>query len=294
MSIRHPYKKHNKPDKLWESLRMEGLINNAVSNFKIPDTIKKEEAWHKLEKSFGSIKEPRLINASFKLYAIAASVCILIAGGYIFNLINNKTIICPRGQQVVLILPDESTVRMNSSTKVSYKLYQWKKNRKITLDGEAFFEVKKGRKFEVITKHATISVLGTSFNVFARDNCLNVVCKTGSVAVSRQDKVILKAGDGCRSLNDTQSLKMYKPVLAVQTGWISGKFWFENALLTDVLKEIERQFDVNINYEDSTDRYYTGYFTNADLCEALKLVCLPMQLNYKINKKEININSKFN
>jgi transmembrane sensor len=294
MSVRNLNNEIKNTSNLPEGNELEMLIFKTVSNLKVPETIDKAGAWGKLEKSIENKNEKRGFKVSFNIYAIAASICFLIAGAYIFNKLYNKTVVCPRGQQLVLILPDSSVVRMNSSTKVSYKLYHWKKDRKLTLDGEAFFEVKKGQKFEVVTRQATISVLGTSFNVFARDNCLNVVCKTGVVAVSNKEKVILKAGDGCKSQNETQKFNVYKPVVAMQTGWLNGKFWFENALLTDVLKEIERQFNVNIIYSDTAKRYYTGYFTNDDLTEALKLVCLPMQLDYKINNDKIIINTMFN
>jgi transmembrane sensor len=294
MSIRHPYNKNKIPENTPESRRMDEIINNSLSSFKVPGSGDKNEAWLKLEKRLGADVEKKVRVAYFKLYAIAASVCFLIAGSYIFNILINKTVICPRGKQIVIMLPDMSTVKLNSSTKVNYNLMNWKKNRRITLEGEAFFEVKKGQKFEVVTKQGTISVLGTSFNVFARDNCLNVVCKSGVVAVSNQEKVILKAGEGCKNTKDIRKFELYKPIVAKQTGWINGKFWFENTLLIDVLKEIERQFNVNLSYNDTTKRYYTGYFTNADLDEALKLVCLPMQLDYKKNRKEIIIKSKFN
>jgi transmembrane sensor len=226
-----------------------------------------------------------------KIYAIAASVCFLITTGSLLYKINNKTFICPKGKQMVLLLPDKSSVQMNSSTRINYKLFRWEENRKVNLDGEAFFEVKKGNKFEVVTRKGIISVLGTSFNVYARENNLNVVCKTGSVLVSNSNKVILKAGDGCKNTNISKILQPYKPIVDKQTGWLNGNFWFENVILEDVFKEIERQFNVNLVYNDTAERYYTGYFSNADLNEALKMVCFPMQLNYKINNKIIIINS---
>jgi transmembrane sensor len=294
MFPRKPNNKIDSTENFQDADRLEKFILYAVAGLKVPDSIDKEQVWADLEKKIEKDRKLKIRNSTFTIYAIAATILVLLTSGYLLDRLNNKTFICPRGKQTVLLLPDKSRVQVNSSTKINYKLFHWKENRKVILDGEAFFEVKKGGKFEVVTKQGTITVVGTSFNVFARENSLNVVCKTGIVVVSNKNSIVLKAGDGCRNFNYSGDLEPYQSVIVKQTGWLNGKFWFENALLTDVFKEIERQFNVNLFYTGNLNRYYTGYFENGDLEQALKLVCLPMQLSYKINNNKIIINSMYN
>ena len=59
--------------------------------------------------------------------------------------------------------------------------------------------------------------------------------------------------------------------------------------LTEVPKEIERQFNVRVESVNVQDRIYTGYFKNNDLETALQNVCLPMSLHYSVNGKKVRI-----
>jgi transmembrane sensor len=72
-------------------------------------------------------------------------------------------------------------------------------------------------------------------------------------------------------------------------GWIEGRFWFNNTRIEEVFKEMERQFNISIAYQDTTQRYYTGYFSNKNLIDALELVCEPMQLQYSVTKDNVTI-----
>ena len=64
--------------------------------------------------------------------------------------------------------------------------------------------------------------------------------------------------------------------------WQSGEYYFDRAPLKDVTEELERQFKITIlSDHDFSGRYYSGYFTNKDLPEALKMVFLPMGLDYE-------------
>ena len=82
-----------------------------------------------------------------------------------------------------VILPDGSIAQLNGSSTLKYHPYWWNISRNISLEGEAFFEVAKGSKFSVESKNGTTSVLGTSFNIYARSNQYEVVCVTGKVWV---------------------------------------------------------------------------------------------------------------
>ena len=131
-------------------------------------------------------------------------------------------------------------------------------------------------------------VLGTTFNVFSRDNRLEVYCETGKVRVVSGNTILLSPGMKAQTMNGSK-LQIIKAEQKHEGLWQQGDFWFKNAPLTDVITEMERQFDVTIKYSNLGNRFYTGYFSRRSLIEALSTVLCPMQLKFKIEKKTIQI-----
>lgn len=178
-------------------------------------------------------------------------------------------------------LPDGTKVSLNANSKLSYS-GEW--NRTLSLEGEAFFEVTKGSKFTVNTTGGTVQVLGTSFNVFARDTDLVVACKTGKVKVEVADKSysqVITPGETVSSMKDTVKMTKIEPLMIGK--WQSGEFYFENRPVTEVLNEIQRQYQVTITTDSLEDKLFSGYFiSTAGLDMALSMVCEPLNLSYDI------------
>ena len=78
------------------------------------------------------------------------------------------TEIAKRGSHLAVTLPDGSKVNLNADSRLTYKPYQWIISRNVELEGEAFFEVKQGKRFSVKSNQNKVNVLGTSFNIFSR------------------------------------------------------------------------------------------------------------------------------
>ncbi|NJK87657.1 MAG: FecR family protein [Bacteroidales bacterium] len=180
-------------------------------------------------------------------------------------------------------MPDESEVTLNSGSSLKYTRLGYRKNREVTLSGEGFFEIKKGNLFSVKTDHKTIEVLGTSFNVYSRNENFNVQCITGTVKVEigGKNEFILNEGQGIKAANNQEAV-IYAVEKSKSIAWIKGEFFFDSTPFSTVLNEIERQFNVKIEFKGIQDRVYTGFFTNRDLNAALENVCLPMSLQFKI------------
>jgi transmembrane sensor len=149
------------------------------------------------------------------------------------------------------------------------------------LEGEGFFEVKKGSSFSVLTPQGQVSVLGTSFNVFARNEHFDVRCVTGKVAVDHADAhVVLMPGQAASLQSGDQFVT--NEFNTVGDSWQQGTSRFEEASLNDVLDELGRQYNVQIIHTDLNHRKYTGAFRHNNLKEALDAVCLPMGLHYSM------------
>ena len=189
-------------------------------------------------------------------------------------------------QKETVQLPDGSSVVLNALSAISYGEDTWQENRTIEMEGEAFFKVEKGSKFTVKTPTATIEVLGTEFNVKNRMKFFEVVCYEGSVAVRNKDiDEVLKAGEFLRF--QAGSIERATHGLS-QPGWTKNISSFESVPLSEVLDEMERQYDVEINLLGADGNLqFTGVFVHNNLENALRSVTEPMDLEYKIENNKI-------
>uniref|UniRef100_UPI0040477D3F FecR family protein n=1 Tax=Roseivirga sp. TaxID=1964215 RepID=UPI0040477D3F len=264
----------------------------------VPEKKSKEQAWDELlgqieaqTKDNQRILVPEKPARSYWPLWVAGYAAVFIAlCVLLFNQTrteNISTFMAENGKIEILTLPDASVITMNSSSEIRYNSDEWPKKRNLQLFGEAFFEVTKGKDFTVETANGSISVLGTSFNVYAREGQLRVTCKTGKVRVnSNNEELILTAGQMATLVNNELQFSEY-PVNKIGT-WREGDFYFDAASLTDVIKELERQFDIQLNVTGNIeDRFYSGFFNKNNLQEALQLVFVPMGLHFEIKNGEV-------
>lgn len=267
----------------------EKELTNLLEVLRVPAVITKEQAWANFEAQLTQNKKAtKKRSLNYLIYAIAASIALFIGISSWFYLTGDTKIWCPPAQMLTVALPDGSLVNLNAASTIKFNKKNWSKNRRVQLEGEAFFKVIKGSKFEVFTETGKIKVLGTTFNVFSRNNCLEVYCETGKVAVTSGNTVLLKPGMKTQTSNGS-TLQVIKAEQKHEGAWQQGDFWFKNAPLTNVIAEIERQFDVTIKYNDLSKRFYTGYFSRHSLTGALSTVLDPMQLKFKKEYKTIYI-----
>jgi ferric-dicitrate binding protein FerR (iron transport regulator) len=213
---------------------------------------------------------------------MAASILVILAlvGILRFYSITIETI---AGQHLVAELPDHSKVHLNAQSSITWNPYWWKVNRMAQLKGEGFFEVEKGRKFTVKSAKGSTQVVGTSFNIFARDEVYKVTCITGSVSVKSTlgYETILTPG----SKAEIQANGKIKVLTGIETfpeiSWKKNIFLFTASPVLKVFSEIERQYGVNIQTNISDDSLYTGNFTkDQNVEEILEYICPAMGLKY--------------
>ena len=268
-------------------------LESRISKLSVPAGKSKEIVWQSILEKIVEQPEVKVILLGRIMLRVAASILVLIAvGGSIWIWgFGAVSVYSPMGQHLTVYLPDSSKVQLNADTKITYNKTLWFINRKVIIKGEALFKVKKGKQFDVVADLATTSVLGTTFDVYAREGKVMVSCIEGKVSVKNNhsnDKVILTAG----LITHTKQNKLASPVQSIkhdEVAWTYGEFYFNNQPLSEVLKEIQRQFNVDISYNSVSKRYYTGYFNNKDLNDALRTVCIPMELSYSINGRTIEI-----
>lgn len=277
---------------------LEGIIETS-SNFNAPSKKSKEQAWDDLmakiedeEDTSEKVtvdKDPKTFFITRYIPLGIAATLLVIVVAY-FLLPRELAIESGRGELVSHQLPDGSKVTLNADSEIAYSKSSYNKNRIIKLKGEAFFEVESGKSFIVKGEQGSIEVLGTSFNAYFRKNEMIVSCFTGKVMVKRGDiEKELNSGQIIKSgaINDLASVSTFD---SQQTAsWRSGEFYFDQAPLSKVLSELERQFDIEVEYSPSEDRIYNGYFSNKNLDEALQLVFVPMSLDYSLEGNKVTV-----
>jgi ferric-dicitrate binding protein FerR (iron transport regulator) len=224
-----------------------------------------------------------------KLYKYAAAVVLLFTTSYFLLLNNNSSFKTTLAQTKSFNLPDNSEVVLNANSKISYVQKEWEKKRSLTLKGEAYFKVQKGKKFTVKTTVGKVTVLGTQFNVKERENYFEVKTYEGLVRVAYKDTVV--------QLPKGSLFKVIKGIVDTsntfdiyEKSWLQKESNFKSTSLDFVLAEIENQFDYKIETKNiDLDVLYTGGFTHTDINIALQSITIPLQLSYKIVGKKITL-----
>lgn len=222
-----------------------------------------------------------------KLMRIAAVVVLVVTGSYFYLNSLTETVKTDLAQNKKLVLPDTSEVILNADSKISYHTNNWENKRNVSLEGEAFFKVAKGKKFTVETSDGLVTVLGTQFNVENRKGFYEVTCYEGLVSVTFKGKTVkLPSGSSFLVINTevipTEGSKTLEP------SWVNNESSFKSIPLVFVLKKFERQYNVKVETKNiDTNALFTGSFTHKQIELALKSICLPNQIKFKLEKNKV-------
>jgi ferric-dicitrate binding protein FerR (iron transport regulator) len=168
-----------------------------------------------------------------------------------------NTMSTPRGRQFNLTLPDGTNIWLNASSSIRYPTVFTGSERKVEVQGEAYFEVAKNAvmPFRVhVNGRVNIDVLGTHFNVnaYANEEQVNTTLVEGSVKVNGraitpgQQAQVRSTSDG-----KTGEVTVVKDAdVAKVMAWKNGLFNFENVRLEDAMRQLERWYDIEIVYEN--------------------------------------------
>lgn len=264
-------------------------LSDKAKLFKAPDFDEKASL-NQLEFEISSQTKPSK-HSSFK-YVIAIAA-VLVISFLIFKNFNSdlNLIETSVAKTETLTLPDQSKVNLNANSKLSYNSLEWDSNRQLTLEGEAFFEVEKGKTFTVKTNYGEVEVLGTVFNVKSRDYAFEVICFEGSVQVSLDGKTYIVEADN-RLVLENNAVKI-NFIDLMRPDWKENQTIIKSQPLKVVLQEFKNYYDVEFEVSNvDTSKIYTGTFSHNDLEIALKSITLPLGLSYSISDKKIILSNQ--
>jgi len=126
--------------------------------------------------------------------------------------------------------------------------------------------------------------------VYSRGNAFWVSCISGKVAVEAKNAEVIITPGEIAELTENGLVKSTTGNINQTAAWKEGIFYFEDKPLVSIFGEIERQFNVQVQYNGDAKRSITVSFTNRKLEEALDVICIPMGLKYEVeNKNKVRI-----
>lgn len=217
------------------------------------------------------------------------------------NLSKLYSVITEKGQKTTVILPDGTTVWLNSGSKLSYEMSYDIEDRFVKLEGEGYFEVAEDpeRPFTVHLDSYNVTALGTSFNICAykEDNRITTTLVEGKVRIhshgidtqltENQSITYDKARNEFLKENEVQS-------------YVSG-LWRNNELAVSpetTLKELtvilERNYNIQFEFQDESIKKYKfeGIIKNSQLTNVLELISLSAPVKYSIRGNKVILDKK--
>jgi transmembrane sensor len=198
-----------------------------------------------------------------------------------------ETITTANRQHKEITLSDGTIVYLNSGTELSYPRKFSSTKRQVVLKGEAFFEVAKAKsQFIVQTSEGTVSVLGTRFNIWARNLQTRVIVEEGLVRLAGNDisgNVILTKNLMSEISQDQPPSKPRLINPEELLGWRSGKLIFRHTMLSEIMGEIGRYYDIDIAIENPElkTKTMTAVFDRLPLNKLLYSICATLDIQYR-------------
>ncbi len=192
---------------------------------------------------------------------VAAAIVLVVAGNYILqNYLQPaaKYQVATAGNEPsekAIQLQDGSKIWLNANTELSYFTNSISKERRVKLDGEAFFEVAKdaSKPFIVETPSGEVTVLGTSFSVKERTEIIEVNVATGQVKLSpigSKQAITMTANEQGIFNKKTGELRKNTSPVSNKLAWHTGQLMFDNTPLVQTIKTIQDFYSVKISLSD--------------------------------------------
>jgi ferric-dicitrate binding protein FerR (iron transport regulator) len=240
-----------------------------------------------------SKKHPRILNFNTLLrYAAIFIFAVGLSTLYFHNQNSNQllkttglfeaSVVAENGQRSKIVLPDSSVVWLNSGTIVSYSRNFAIHDREIKLSGQAFFQVTKNKDipFVVNCDNLKVKVLGTRFdvNAYSDNGTINVALESGSVELlhSKNESFHYKIVPGEMAQYDvhTNNVVIKEVNIDQVTGWKEGILSFKDSPMKEVILQLERKYNVEIEVKNPIiyQSVFTATIKNETLDEVIRSI----------------------
>lgn len=264
-------------EKIWINLEnTEGIDKSKAQRIraKLNSRIREERSKH--------TDKARRISPWWTRVAAGLILAVISGLGLMYYLNSPVVVKSDFGEIVEVRLPDNSLVRLNANSEISYsRRWQSQEVRTVSLEGEAYFEVSKDlkghKKFVVHTKDLSVEVLGTEFNVNTRSSSTKVFLEKGSVKLStlnRNDSLMMVPGEEAGLDHKGLLTKSKSLIVLPPSDWKDGSMILKDVRLSAILKEYENVFGgkYSVSKKDLLDQTFTIVFPITDKRKALSIL----------------------
>ncbi len=185
----------------------------------------------------------------------------------IFSTSKEQVIEAKKGEKLTFIFHDGSKVMVNSDTKLRFPTRFGLTKRTVKLQGEAYFDVSKmkNRPFIIQLDNAKIKVLGTSFNIkaYPEEDSIRITLNEGSLAFLnnlKKSQTILTPGQTLAFNKQTGISRIYSKSDA--TTWTNNQTVFQNTPFKDIVRSLERTYNVTFNIQNTEIYNYNFTLTS--------------------------------
>jgi|26BtaG_2_1085354.scaffolds.fasta_scaffold00336_3 hypothetical protein len=211
-------------------------------------------------------------------------------------------IVIPHGKMFDIELSDGTVVHLNSGSKMKYPVnFLEGLSREVFIEGEAYFDVSsdKRRPFIVNADDVSIKVLGTEFTIstYSEDPEINAVLVEGSISMSNSyfPEEIITLTPGTKGSWDKNNHKTSLEEVNINDyiGWMKGELVFRNSPFSNMLKKLERKYDVEIENNNSalSNKVFNASFSEdvESIEDVLKYISEIYPFNYRISDQRVLI-----
>ena len=197
------------------------------------------------------------------------------------------------GEKKIISLSDGSKIHLNSLSDISHHDSYNIKDRTISLNGEAYFEVMKGEiPFIVKTEYGNVKVLGTSFNIYNRDDGFELGVNEGKVNFSKNlESQDLIKGQILQNSSKINNINILEKVYSNYPDWKNNKIYCNQTSLNKICSEIERIFNITVTFSNPEvgDLTISGTINTQTLDNALSTISLLSQHEFKLSGDQCTI-----
>jgi ferric-dicitrate binding protein FerR (iron transport regulator) len=211
-----------------------------------------------------------------------------------------NTLTTPRGGQYHVTLPDGTQVWLNAASSLHYPTTFLGKERKVEITGEAYFEVAHNadKPFKVEVNGMQIEVLGTHFNInaYSDEPVMRTTLLQGSIKfISGNDTRLLSPGQQIQVQPNGQIKRIKDADIEQTIAWKNGAFSFHNTSIYEIMRQISRWYNVDVNFNDSLKLRLNGSIEReVKVSEVFKMIELTGEVKFNIEGRRITVfkNSK--
>ena len=245
-----------------------------------------------------------LRRSAVRIAAAAVIAAVLLAGGLTTVLLSKRlaqpvTVVTQLGERSHVVLPDGTKVWLNSSSSVEYVAPFFSRQRRVKMEGEAYFEVEHDarRPFVVVTGQVVSTVLGTPFNVhaYSEDENYQITLATGSLLVDggpESRSVRLRPGEQGFFERTSGLLSLRRVNVEQVLSWQEDRLYFRAEPLASIARSLERQFNVDITIPDERLRRicFTGEFVDGEnIHEIMRIISADSRILCRSRKNHFEL-----